>query len=118
MPHQGAGAGQALEDAYVLATLLADASCRSHNVSTVLSAFEQVRHSRTCKVQRTSHEAGDVYEYAGEGIGDDEAELINNLESRFEWLWNHDPHGDVIAAKNSLQFETSENWGVNQKLPI
>ncbi|NYS76500.1 MULTISPECIES: salicylate 1-monooxygenase [Halomonadaceae] len=111
VPHQGAGAGQALEDAYVLATLLADASCRSHNVSTVLSAFEQVRHSRSCKVQRTSHEAGDVYEYAGEGIGDDEAELINNLESRFEWLWNHDPHEDVIAAKNSLKFETSENWG-------
>ncbi|GEK53067.1 salicylate 1-monooxygenase [Vreelandella venusta] len=102
VPHQGAGAGQALEDAYVLATLLADSSCCSHNVSTVLSAFEQVRHSRTCKVQRTSHEAGDVYEFAGKGIGDDETELINNLESRFEWLWNHDPHDDVIAAQKMM----------------
>jgi salicylate hydroxylase len=109
VPHQGAGAGQALEDAYVLASLLTDVSCNRDNVSEVLSAFEQVRHARTCKVQRTSHEAGDVYEYAGVGIGDDEAELINNLESRFEWLWNHDPHDDVIAAKNSLKFATSEN---------
>lgn len=98
VPHQGAGAGQALEDAYVLASLLADAS--SHNVSTVLSAFEQVRHSRTCKVQRTSHEAGDVYEYAGENIGADETKLIDNLENRFDWLWNHNPHDDVMAARH------------------
>ena len=65
----------------------------------VLAAFEQVRHARTCKVQRTSHEAGDVYEYAGVGIGDDEAKLIENLENRFDWLWNHDPQEDVIAAR-------------------
>ncbi|MBT2772364.1 salicylate 1-monooxygenase [Halomonas sp. ISL-60] len=102
VPHQGAGAGQALEDAYVLASLLADASCDLHNVSDVLATFEQVRHARTCKVQRTSHEAGDVYEYAGVGIGADEAKLIENLEKRFEWLWNHDPHDDVIAARQRL----------------
>ncbi|OJA06098.1 salicylate 1-monooxygenase [Halomonas sp. QHL1] len=107
VPHQGAGAGQALEDAYVLASLLADANCHRHNVSTILSAFEQVRHSRTCKVQRTSHEAGDVYEYAGEGIGDDEAKLINNLETRFEWLWHHNPHDDVVAARQIVALATS-----------
>ena len=102
VPHQGAGAGQALEDAYVLATLLTDANSHRHNVSDVLAAFEQVRHARTCKVQRTSHEAGDVYEYAGVGIGSDETKLIDNLEKRFEWLWNHDPHDDVIAARKML----------------
>ncbi|WP_249978060.1 salicylate 1-monooxygenase [Vreelandella olivaria] len=99
VPHQGAGAGQALEDAYVLASLLMDEYCDRDTVSDVLSAFEQVRHVRTCKVQRTSHEAGDVYEYAGVGIGDDETKLIENLETRFDWLWNHDPHDDVIAAR-------------------
>ncbi|RUR31416.1 salicylate 1-monooxygenase [Vreelandella nanhaiensis] len=106
VPHQGAGAGQALEDAYVLATLLADASCHRHNVSTVLSAFEQVRHSRTCKVQRTSHEAGDVYEYAGENIGANETKLIDNLENRFDWLWSHDPHDDVMAARKIVAVAT------------
>jgi len=99
VPHQGAGAGQALEDAYVLASLLTDEHCDRHTVNDVLAAFEQVRHARTCKVQRTSHEAGDVYEYAGVGIGDDEAKLIENLENRFDWLWNHDPQEDVIAAR-------------------
>ncbi|RUR45122.1 salicylate 1-monooxygenase [Vreelandella populi] len=99
VPHQGAGAGQALEDAYVLASLLTDEHCDRHSVNDVLAAFEQVRHARTCKVQRTSHEAGDVYEYAGENIGNDESKLIKNLETRFDWLWNHDPHDDVIAAR-------------------
>lgn len=102
VPHQGAGAGQALEDAYVLASLLTDTSCHRQNVSDVLAAFEQVRHARTCKVQRTSHEAGDVYEYAGEGIGNDEAKLIHNLENRFDWLWDHDPREDVVAARGAL----------------
>ncbi|SNY97791.1 salicylate 1-monooxygenase [Halomonas sp. hl-4] len=107
VPHQGAGAGQALEDAYVLASLLSDEHCDRHTVSDVLAVFEQVRHARTCKVQRTSHEAGNVYEYAGVGIGDDETKLIENLETRFDWLWNHDPHDDVTAARETLALVTS-----------
>jgi len=102
VPHQGAGAGQALEDAYVLASLLGDEACTRDSVEQVLAAFEAVRHARTCRVQRTSHEAGNVYEYAGEGIGDDEAKLIENLETRFDWLWNHDPEEDVVAARDWL----------------
>ncbi|MGJ7462801.1 salicylate 1-monooxygenase [Halomonas sp. MA07-2] len=104
VPHQGAGAGQALEDAYVLASLLTDEACDRGNADRVLGAFEAARHARTCKVQRTSHEAGDVYEFAAAGIGDDEARLIENLETRFDWLWNHDPHSDVQAARQVL------NW--------
>lgn len=58
-------------------------------------------------MQRTSHEAGNVYEYAGEGIGDDEAKLIENLETRFDWLWNHDPEEDVVAARRVLAGENA-----------
>lgn len=105
VPHQGAGAGQALEDAYVLASLLGDEACTRDSVEPVLAAFEAVRHGRTCRAQRTSHEAGNVYEYAGEGIGDDEAKLIENLETRFDWLWNHDPQEDVAAARRRLARE-------------
>ncbi|QJQ97899.1 salicylate 1-monooxygenase [Halomonas sp. PGE1] len=107
VPHQGAGAGQALEDAYVLASLLGDEACTRDSVEQVLAAFEAVRHARTCRVQRTSHEAGNVYEYAGEGIGDDEARLIENLETRFDWLWNHDPVADVVAARRLLAGENA-----------
>ena len=102
VPHQGAGAGQALEDAHVLARLLTDPACDRHTVQQVLAAFESVRHGRACRVQRTSHEAGDVYEFAGMGIGGDEDKLVANLETRFDWLWNHDPEVDVAAARTEL----------------
>ncbi|KAA0009749.1 salicylate 1-monooxygenase [Billgrantia pellis] len=106
VPHQGAGAGQALEDAYVLASLLTDQACTRQNVQQVLAAFESVRLERTCKVQRTSHQAGDLYEYSAPGIGDDEARLAIDLETRFDWLWNHDPQDDVAAARVRLGWET------------
>ncbi|WP_421842249.1 salicylate 1-monooxygenase [Marinobacter algicola] len=102
VPHQGAGAGQALEDAYVLASLLTDTHCTRDNAEHVLAAFEAIRHERTCKVQRTSHEAGDLYEYSASGIGDDEARIAANLETRFDWLWNHDPRDDVKATWQHL----------------
>lgn len=106
VPHQGAGAGQALEDAYVLASLLTDEACDRHSADQALAAFEAVRHARTCQVQRTSHEAGEVYEYCGRGIVDDETRLAADLETRFDWLWNHDPRDDVAAARRHLGWES------------
>ncbi|QEM82970.1 salicylate 1-monooxygenase [Halomonas binhaiensis] len=83
LPHQGSGAGQALEDAVVLAELLTDADCdREPNV-----------------VQR---KAGDVYEYAGQDTGRDEHRIKSDLESRFDWIWQHDPLDDVAHAKGQL----------------
>ncbi|MGR4070121.1 salicylate 1-monooxygenase [Billgrantia sp. C5P2] len=110
VPHQGAGAGQALEDAYVLASLLTDQACTRQNVQQVLAAFEAVRHERTCKVQRTSHQAGDLYEYSAPGIGDDEARLAADLETRFDWLWNHDLRDDVAAARVRLGWESAASF--------
>lgn len=105
LPHQGAGAGQALEDAYVLASLLGDPACDRDSAATVLSAFEAVRHARACRVQATSREAGELYEYCGEEIGADEVRLSADLERRFDWLWNHDPRDDVTAARCRLGWE-------------
>ncbi|MCE8035487.1 salicylate 1-monooxygenase [Billgrantia tianxiuensis] len=106
VPHQGAGAGQALEDAYVLASLLTDQACTRQNAQQALAAFEAVRHARACRVQRTSHEAGDLYEYSAPGIGADEARLAADLETRFDWLWNHDLRNDVAAARVRLGWES------------
>nr|ABV82787.1 unknown [Chromohalobacter sp. HS-2] len=109
LPHQGAGAGQALEDAYVLTELLSDPACDRVNAVEVLAAFEGVRHARTCRAQATSHEAGNVYEYCGTGIGTNEVHLATNLKQRFDWLWNHDPQGDVALARQRLGGEMSIN---------
>src|SRR5690554_6207326 len=83
LPHQGAGAGHALADAIVLGSLLGDEACRRDRVEQVLAAFEAVGHARTCRVQPTSPQADNVYQYAGEALGDDDAKPIENLETRF-----------------------------------
>ena len=39
-------------------------------------------------------------------IGADEQALAAKLESRFNWLWNHDPETDVVEARARL------GWGM------
>lgn len=108
LPHQGAGAGQALEDAFVLASLVSDSRCTSANVIEVLSAFERVRLPRASRVQATSFEAGELYEYAAPGIGDDEQRIARELEQRFDWLWNFDPCDAVTEAREALGWSLRE----------
>lgn len=102
LPHQGAGAGQGLEDAYFLAQLLADPQLTAEQVPAVLRAYDSVRRPRACRVQRTSREAGELYELRDPRIGDDEDAMTAALESRFAWLWNHDQDADVARARALL----------------
>lgn len=106
LPHQGAGAGQGLEDAYFLARLLGDSRLTADNLPAVLTTYDELRRPRACKVQRTSWQAGELYEMRDPEIGADEQALAAKLESRFNWLWNHDPETDVVEARARL------GWGM------
>jgi salicylate hydroxylase len=99
LPHQGAGAGQALEDAYFLSGLLSDTSLRSGDLPRVLEVYERIRKPRASAVQRTSREAGDLYELVAPGVGSDEVRLRQLLETRFTWIWDHDLEADVARGK-------------------
>ncbi|SEM53496.1 salicylate hydroxylase [Pseudoxanthomonas sp. GM95] len=102
LPHQGAGAGQGLEDAYFFSELLGDPSLQASDVPRLLAAYENVRLPRACAVQRTSREAGDLYEFRSAEAGSDPAALKQLLETRFDWIWNHDLDSDVTAARQLL----------------
>lgn len=105
LPHQGAGAGQGLEDAWLLAQLLADPRVIQANPADVLKAYDEIRRPRACRVQRTSHEAGDLYEYRDLQVQGNETLLSRTLASRFDWLWNHDMGADLANAQAQL------GWG-------
>jgi salicylate hydroxylase len=60
LPHNGAGAGQAIEDAYVLRALLTHPSCDASNVEQFLQAYEDVRIPRTSAQQLDAIETGEV----------------------------------------------------------
>lgn len=80
-------AGQAIEDALFLTRLLSHPSINSSNLAEALRVYDHVRLPRANKVLESSLEAGDVYEFAGHP-GDDEAKLKQELETRFDWIWN------------------------------
>ncbi|SER73275.1 salicylate hydroxylase [Pseudomonas sp. NFACC02] len=105
LPHQGAGAGQGLEDAYFLARLLGDPRLTPENLDAVLASYDALRRPRACKVQRTSTQAGELYEMRDPEAAADEKVLAAKLETRFDWLWQHDPATDVAEAHARLGWE-------------
>lgn len=88
-PHQGAGAGMALEDAHVLSHLLGQAE-ESSDIEEAFRVYDSKRRERTQKLVTTSREAGLLYDFQGEGIGDDVQKLKKNLDERYKWIWDDD----------------------------
>lgn len=99
-PHQGAGAGQAIEDAHVLAELLADPRVvdAEHAVA-ALKAYDVVRRPRSQRVVTTSGEAARLLCLRLEGVGDDEEKLKKTLQERLKWLWDLDVQDQVERAR-------------------
>ncbi|KAF3005777.1 hypothetical protein E8E13_007282 [Curvularia kusanoi] len=113
-PHQGAGAGQALEDALILNhTLNALYSTappdtfnhpspnRTRVFKAAFRAYDETRRPRAQEQVRTARDCGEIYNLrdpaSGEEIGVEEA--LADLNGRFEWIWQHDLESDVKVAR-------------------
>jgi salicylate hydroxylase len=106
-PHQGSGAGMAIEDAFVLGEIIKavrDYYSADH-LTTAFRAYEKVRMYRTQKLVSTSHEAGMLYEFELEGVGDDAGKIAENLKHRMRWIWEEDLEQEVKDAKGFLAAE-------------
>lgn len=85
----------AVEDAMYIASLLcndkvakASQEDRPKKIRTVLELYQKERHSRASKVQKTSYEAGMLYEFKGvNGEGRDLDKIIEALKTRMNWIW-------------------------------
>lgn len=87
LPHQGAGAGQAIEDAAVLSAVLADPSIRTAaDIPSAFRAYDAIRRPRSQKVVSTSRMAGKVYNFEGE-MGGDLGKIAADLSARWNWIW-------------------------------
>ncbi|SCV73280.1 BQ2448_7206 [Microbotryum intermedium] len=98
-PHQGSGAGQAIEDGLFIASLLTNplltnptmpSSMRATSLRTALTLYESTRHPRGRRVQSTSYEAGLLYEFLDPIAGDDIHKIGENLSERMSWIWEMD----------------------------
>ena len=88
-PFQGQGAGQAIEDACVLAALFEKVST-TDDVPNALAAYDQVRRPRAQRVVSTSWESGLLMSMQQPGVGDDLEKMREKLETRMHWIWHRD----------------------------
>lgn len=83
LPHQGQGAGQAIEDAYTLGHLLAEAGPDGYRQA--FDTYERLRRHRTRRVQHYSRMAGKLFKLRGDAVPRRDAALPG-LRPRIEWI--------------------------------
>jgi salicylate hydroxylase len=94
LPHQGQGAGQAIEDAYVLGHLLAHAGPSEHQ--RVFDTFQRLRQGRARRVQHYSRLAGKLIKLTGRSAhARDQA--LPDLPQRIAWIHEHKAEETVRA---------------------
>ncbi|KAK1636412.1 hypothetical protein BDP81DRAFT_489945 [Colletotrichum phormii] len=101
-PHQGAGAGICIEDAAVMASLLADEKVRdSTGVVAAFAAFDASRRERGEWLIRESRRAGELYDLRTKH-GKDFDKLREEVYSQAEELWNFDLDGNIRDALEDM----------------
>lgn len=97
LPHQGAGAGQAIEDGYILGRAVQDflrSADRSSDdiLERWAHLYQAVRLPRAQKAQATARQAGQVYEMQTEEMMGKPYEqclpfVRDSLKDRMRWVW-------------------------------
>ncbi|TFK91603.1 FAD/NAD(P)-binding domain-containing protein [Polyporus arcularius HHB13444] len=101
-PHQGAGAGQAIEDAFVLAEVLGHRHTSRSAIPRALTAYERVRLPMANHVLEGSRQSGNMYEFNGP-LGDNLVPLGPLIGSQWDWLWDTTPQSERDRALGMLQ---------------
>ncbi|KAI0673685.1 FAD/NAD-P-binding domain-containing protein [Trametes maxima] len=102
LPHLGAGAGQGLEDAYVLARLLSHPDATLDNVEAVLKVYSDVRRPRAQSVWDASYRAGSAYHFRG-AHGPSKEGLSEDMRDMWKPVWHYDLDSDVESALLALR---------------
>ncbi|BGP51778.1 hypothetical protein JCM10450v2_007734 [Rhodotorula kratochvilovae] len=110
-PHCGAGAGQAIEDAFFVSAFLthssilsASGAARKKAINRALELYEKERHPRAARVQEWSHAGGMLYEFLGPE-GSDLAKMKETLEGRMGWIWEFEGEEEVKRLEKLLEEE-------------
>ncbi|KXS94160.1 hypothetical protein AC578_7673, partial [Pseudocercospora eumusae] len=102
-PHHGAGAGFCIEDAAILAHLLADPRVATReDLEKVFLAFDEVRRERALWLPRSSSFIGDCYEWMAEGVGEDFEKIEHEILVRNRIIGDVDVEGMLRGARECL----------------
>ncbi|KAF2177526.1 mannitol 1-phosphate dehydrogenase [Zopfia rhizophila CBS 207.26] len=100
-PHLGAGAGMAMEDAYILSNLIASMNS-TDEIEKAFHAFDAVRRPRTQQLIENSLVAGLATDFIMPGIEDDVDLLKGEFEAWYKWLWHEVLEYQLEKAKGML----------------
>lgn len=84
-----AGAGQAIEDSFVIAHVLG-AVKEPKQIPAAFHGYSKIRLPRAQRNTQLSAEATEVYSMRKPGVMDDHEALVKAIEHRTDWLWNRD----------------------------
>ncbi|EPQ57035.1 FAD/NAD P-binding domain-containing protein [Gloeophyllum trabeum ATCC 11539] len=93
-PHLGAGAGQAIEDAYILSLLLQHPDTDIESIPLVLEAYEDARLRKAQHILEGSWDAALLYEFNSEMYGSDCNRLADVIQRQWGWVWESTPEED------------------------
>ena len=113
LPFQAAGAAQGLEDALVLANVLAELAGSTRRGAAAQSAitaglytYDTVRRPRAQRQLEQSAEVARMIFLQHEEVGSDMVEILRRLQNdRLNWLWFHDIDRDVQRALSMMRDE-------------
>ncbi|TCD68113.1 hypothetical protein EIP91_011566 [Steccherinum ochraceum] len=94
LTHLGGGAGQCIEDAWVMARLLGSHNTNRFNLQGVLRVYDELRRPRSQAVWERSLRAGQVVEALGPS-GFTKEGVQKDLTGIFDLLWHHELEEDV-----------------------
>ncbi|KAF1932591.1 mannitol 1-phosphate dehydrogenase [Didymella exigua CBS 183.55] len=100
-PHLGAGAGMAMEDAYLLSSLIASIDSIVQ-IGNAFRAYDAVRRPRTQGCIERSRNASIAMDFLTPEIADDTIALKQMMEISYEWLWHEDLELQLCEAKKLL----------------
>ncbi|KAK5657177.1 hypothetical protein OQA88_3234 [Cercophora sp. LCS_1] len=103
-PHLGNGAGQVMEDAYVLSGLLGTHLPKTEeDIEKVYKAYDAVRRPRSQQLVRYSHVTGMTYSMQEPGVEGDFEKMRKVLGERLRWLLETDLEGHLAEAVALLE---------------
>jgi len=115
LPHQGQGANQAIEDAAVLAALLADAD--TSGLGAALRRYEVLRRPRTRQLQRSSWVNSEILRYTDGPDVESRDRILETLPDRLDWIHGYDID-DLVAPGGPLPFAPSPAHRTSQSKPV
>ncbi|KIY70404.1 FAD/NAD(P)-binding domain-containing protein [Cylindrobasidium torrendii FP15055 ss-10] len=116
-PNQGSGAGQAIEDALIMATVLGHKSTNKGNLENAISVYDTIRRPFALDVARRSRLQAKMTMFQGEGLpsdfetleGEEKLQALKQLgkaaQENIQWAWTTSLDDDVERA-----FHMLESW--------